>query len=135
MIEKDFVTSRIPHRDPFLFVDGVLSVGENSIEAFREIKNTDPIFKGHFPEYPVYPGVLIIEGMAQAAAILLLKPGATPLFGGIEKARFRVQVRPPCRLEYSVTVIQRKLGLVKVKAIARVEEKIVAEAVLLLAGV
>jgi 3-hydroxyacyl-[acyl-carrier-protein] dehydratase len=132
-MERDYVLERLPHRPPFLFVDGVISVGDSEISAYRNIELADEVFKGHFPDYPVYPGVLIIEGMAQTAGILLLTPGTTPLFAGIEKARFRSQVRPPCRLDYSVKVLQEKLGVVKVSATARVEEKTVASAVLLLA--
>ena len=79
-MERDFVLDRLPHRPPFLFVDGVISIGESEISAYRNIELADEVFKGHFPGYPIYPGVLIIEGMAQTAGILLLTPGSTPLF-------------------------------------------------------
>ncbi|MFZ2831110.1 MAG: 3-hydroxyacyl-ACP dehydratase FabZ [Mesotoga infera] len=132
-MDREFVMSRIPHRDPFLMVDGVIEMGTSHIKAFKDINEKLEVFKGHFPNYPIYPGVLIIEGLAQTAGVLLLEPGSTPLFAGIERARFRGQVRPPCVLEYEVKVIQTKMGVVKVEAMASVEELPVAEAVLLLA--
>lgn len=103
----DYVKSILPHRYPFLLVDGVIEESEDRIVAFKNISISDPVFQGHFPEYPIYPGVLIVEGLAQTAGILLLKSvEGIPLFLGIDEARFKKEVRPGDRLIYEV----RKLG-------------------------
>lgn len=131
--DLEYVKSRIPHRSPFLLVDGVITEEEDSIIAFRDILPDDPVFKGHFPGYPVYPGVLIIEGLAQTAGILLLgQTTAVPLFLGIDKVRFRAEVKPGDRLAYHVKVKSRRMKVVTVDATARVDEKAVATSSLLL---
>ena len=78
-----------------MLVDGVIEFSSNSIKAFKNVSINEPFFQGHFPDYPIMPGVLIIEGMAQTAGLLLLnqqddqKEGIIPLFAGIDKARFK----------------------------------------------
>ncbi|MBN2220052.1 MAG: 3-hydroxyacyl-ACP dehydratase FabZ [Kosmotogaceae bacterium] len=134
MRDKAFVKERIPHREPFLLVDGVISISDSEILAFRDLLENDPIFKGHFPDYPIYPGVLILEGLAQTAGILLLKPNKTPLFAGIERARFKTIVRPPCRIEYSVKLIGSKMNVAKLETAAYVEGKLAAKAILLVSS-
>ncbi len=131
--DQEFVKSRIPHRSPFLLVDGVLEEEEENIKAYRDINPDDPVFQGHFPDYPVYPGVLIVEGLAQTAGILLLgQTSAIPLFLGIDKVRFRAEVKPGNRLLYHVRVKARRMRVVTVDATALVEEKVVATSSLLL---
>ncbi|HDP77045.1 MAG TPA: 3-hydroxyacyl-ACP dehydratase FabZ [Mesotoga infera] len=134
MKDKEFVKSKIPHRDPFLLVDGVTYIGDSEIRAYRDLSEDDPIFEGHFPGNPVYPGVLMIEGIAQTAGILLLEPKKTPLFAGIEHARFKEIVQPPCRLEYNVRVIGKKMNIVKIEGVAYVEGKPCARATLLVSS-
>ena len=129
----DDVMKTIPHRYPFLLVDGVEEISEDSIRAFKNISISDPVFQGHFPDYPIYPGVLIVEGMAQTAGVLLMKDiKGVPLFLGIDEARFKREVRPGDRLVYEVKVVQRRSNLVKVEGKAYVNEKLVAKATLLL---
>jgi len=129
----DYVKSILPHRYPFLLVDGVIEESEDRIVAFKNISISDPVFQGHFPEYPIYPGVLIIEGLAQTAGILLLKDlEGIPLFLGIDEARFKKEVRPGDKLIYEVRKIGEKLGTVQVEGVAKVENTIVAKAKLLL---
>ncbi|ACM23953.1 MULTISPECIES: 3-hydroxyacyl-ACP dehydratase FabZ [Thermotoga] len=129
----DYVRSILPHRYPFLLVDGVIEESEDRIVAFKNISISDPVFQGHFPEYPIYPGVLIIEGLAQTAGILLLKDlEGIPLFLGIDEARFKKEVRPGDKLIYEVKKIGEKLGTVQVEGVAKVENTIVAKAKLLL---
>ncbi|PLV59496.1 3-hydroxyacyl-ACP dehydratase FabZ [Thermotoga sp. KOL6] len=129
----DYVKSILPHRYPFLLVDGVIEEHEDKIVAFKNISISDPVFQGHFPEYPIYPGVLIIEGLAQTAGILLLKDlEGIPLFLGIDEARFKKEVRPGDKLIYEVKKIGEKLGTVQVEGVAKVEDKVVAKAKLLL---
>jgi len=129
----DYVKSILPHRYPFLLVDGVIEEGEDYIIAFKNISITDPVFQGHFPDYPIYPGVLIVEGLAQAAGILLLKNvTGIPLFLGIDEARFKKEVRPGDKLVYEVRKIGERLGTVQVEGVAKVEGDVVARAKLLL---
>ncbi|WP_448535363.1 3-hydroxyacyl-ACP dehydratase FabZ [Pseudothermotoga sp.] len=124
----------LPHRFPILLVDKVIERDEKKIVAIKNVTISEIFFLGHFPDYPIYPGVLIIEGMAQAAGLLLLKPDqkVVPLFLGIDNARFKSPVRPGDVLRYEVEVIESKLNVVKVKAKASVDERIVATAELLL---
>jgi len=124
----------LPHRFPILLVDKVIERDEKKIVAIKNVTISEIFFLGHFPEYPIYPGVLIIEGMAQTAGLLLLKPDqkAVPLFLGIDSARFKSPVRPGDVLRYEVEIVESKLNMVKVKAKASVDDRIVATAELLL---
>jgi 3-hydroxyacyl-[acyl-carrier-protein] dehydratase len=124
----------LPHRFPILLVDKVIERDEKKIVAIKNVTISEIFFLGHFPEYPIYPGVLIIEGMAQTAGLLLLKPDqkAVPLFLGIDSARFKSPVRPGDVLRYEVEIVENKLNVVKVKAKASVDDRIVATAELLL---
>lgn len=130
----DEIMKILPHRYPFLLVDGVLENQEKKIIAYKNVSINDPYFQGHFPDYPIMPGVLIIEGLAQTAGILLmkdLKKDSIPLFLGIDKARFKKEVRPGDTLIYEIELLQEKMGMYKVKGIAKVETKVVASAELM----
>ncbi len=125
----------LPHRYPFLLVDGVEKLEENKITAYKNVTINEPVFLGHFPDYPIYPGVLIIEGLAQTAGLLLLNElgkDRIPLFLGIDNARFKKEVRPGDVLFYEVEILQKKLNMVKVSGVAKVKGEVVAKAVLLL---
>lgn len=130
----DEIFRTLPHRFPILLVDKVIEKSENRIVAIKNVTISEIFFLGHFPDYPIYPGVLIIEGMAQTAGLLLLKPNEKllPLFLGIDNARFKSPVRPGDVLRYEVEIVEKKLNVVKVKAKAMVDERIVAVADLLL---
>lgn len=101
----------LPHRYPFLLVDKVenIEVGKKII-AYKNVSANEEFFNGHFPEYPVMPGVLIIEALAQAGAIAILTKeefkGKVPLFAGINKARFKKQVVPGDVLKLEVEIIK-----------------------------
>ncbi len=89
----------LPHRYPFLLVDRVTEVGENNIVGYKNVSINEEFFQGHFPNYPIMPGVLIVEALAQVAGILGFimnnetpKPGSLFLFAGAEKVRFKKQV-------------------------------------------
>ncbi|MDK2906709.1 hydroxymyristoyl-ACP dehydratase [Petrotoga mexicana DSM 14811] len=121
----------LPHRYPFLLVDGVLELNKEKIRAFKNVSINEPFFQGHFPNYPIMPGVLIVEGMAQTAGLLLLKDtdeNVIPLFTGIDKARFKKEVRPGDKLVYDLEILQRKANMFKLKGIATVEEQVCAQA-------
>ncbi|WP_072862412.1 3-hydroxyacyl-ACP dehydratase FabZ [Marinitoga hydrogenitolerans] len=130
----DDIMKILPHRYPFLLVDGVIEMNDKKIVAYKNISINEPQFQGHFPNYPIMPGVLIIEGLAQTAGILLmndLKESYIPLFLGIDKARFKKEVRPGDKLIYEIEILQEKMGMFKLKATAKVENKIVTSAELM----
>lgn len=128
----DKITDILPHRYPFLMVDGIISKGEKEIVAFKNVSYNEPQFQGHFPGNPIMPGVLILEGMAQTAGLIVLTPGKTPLFVGADKVRFRKPVRPGDKIIYEVKIVGEHLGMISAEAIAKVEDKICATATLLL---
>lgn len=128
----------LPHRYPFLMVDRVLSLEPMKyIHAIKCVTINEPFFQGHFPAYPVMPGVLILEALAQAGGILVIKslpPEETTnkifLFTGMEKVRLRRPVFPGDQLHLHVTYVRHKLGLWKTNSKAIVDGKVVAEGIL-----
>ncbi|ODN29675.1 3-hydroxyacyl-ACP dehydratase FabZ [Fervidobacterium thailandense] len=138
MLSKKEIENILPHRDPILLVDEVLEIQEDRILAKKIISSDESVLKGHFPEYPIYPGVYIIEGLAQTAGILLLREisasgkKVVPLFLGIDDARFKKEVRPPCELLYDVKLLESKMGVYIVDAKAYVNNSLVAKAKLVL---
>jgi 3-hydroxyacyl-[acyl-carrier-protein] dehydratase len=122
----------IPHRYPFLLVDRVVEMEPGKrIVAIKNVSANEWFFQGHFPGYPIMPGVLIVEALAQAGAVLLLSDesarGQIPLFAGIEKCRFRQQVVPGDTLTLELEVISRRGPVGKGKATARVDGKLAAQ--------
>jgi len=107
----------IPHRYPFLLVDRIIELtpGERAV-GIKNVSANEPFFQGHFPEYPVMPGVLIVEAIAQVGAVAMLSlpelTGQIALFAGIEKVRFKRQVKPgdTVRLEVEMGKIRRSIG-------------------------
>lgn len=135
------IMRHLPHRYPIILVDRVLEVEKGKrILALKNVSINEPVFMGHFPHYPVMPGVLIIEAMAQAAAILafvsLEKPAskeAIYLFAGIDGARFKRPVGPGDQLHLEATLLREKNGIGKFSGKATVDGLLVAEAELLCA--
>jgi 3-hydroxyacyl-[acyl-carrier-protein] dehydratase len=133
------VLNYLPHRYPFLLIDKVLACEPNkSIVALKNVTINEPFFQGHFPKHPVMPGVLIIEAMAQAAAILGFRTmGKVPgnehvvYFVGIDGARFKRPVFPGDQLHIHVELLRVARGLWKFRAEARVNDQVNAEAELL----
>ena len=129
----------LPHRYPMLLVDRVLEVipGER-IVALKNVSFNEPFFPGHYPHHPVMPGVLVVEALAQAAAILSFKTmGGRPddksvyYFVGIDGARFKRPVSPGDQLIFEVSILANKRGIWKFAAQARVDGQIAAEAELM----
>ncbi len=129
----------LPHRYPFLLVDRIteLTPGEY-IEGLKNVSISEPVFQGHFPDHPIYPGVMIIEGMAQAGGVLAFKSmdGVTKediqkkvvYFMSIDKAKFRAPVTPGDQLVYKINVIKNKGAIWQLDAKAYVDDKVVAQA-------
>jgi len=135
------VMKYLPHRYPFLLVDRVLemTLGER-IVAIKNVTINEPVFVGHFPHSPVMPGVLIIEAMAQAAAILAFKTrGAVPdensvlYFAAIDNARFKRPVLPGDTLTFEMTLTREMRGVWKFSGVARVGDEMAAQADLMCA--
>ena len=138
MLDVTEIQEILPHRYPFLLVDRVTDMekGKN-ITGFKNISISEPAFMGHFPGHPIYPGVLILEGMAQAGGILALKSNDLTneelknkviYFMSIDKAKFRAPVKPGDKLEYRVEVKKLRGTLIVLDGKAYVDDKLVAEA-------
>jgi 3-hydroxyacyl-[acyl-carrier-protein] dehydratase len=134
-MDQGYIKSIIPHRDPFLFVDRIVAMEEDRIVAEKEVRGDEDFFQGHFPDYPVMPGVLIVEALAQAGGVLLLKGKGdkVPLFLGIDRARFKRQVRPRETLRLEVSIMKQRGDIVWLKGEAKVGDELACQ-VELLAG-
>ncbi|RUM60164.1 MAG: 3-hydroxyacyl-[acyl-carrier-protein] dehydratase FabZ [Persephonella sp.] len=147
MIKQDYIDVEeikkvLPHRYPFLMIDRIIELDlENlKVKAIKNVSVNEYFFQGHFPDLPVMPGVLIIEGMAQAGAYMMMKKANvgqdenyTVLFAGIENAKFRKPVVPGDQIVYEIEGINIKKAMGKIKGVAKVDGQIVCEAVLLAA--
>jgi 3-hydroxyacyl-[acyl-carrier-protein] dehydratase len=127
----------LPHRYPFLLIDRVTEISpKESILAYKNVTIGEHVFQGHFPNHPIYPGVLIIEGMAQAGGVLAFKSidnnseveNKVVYFMSIDKAKFRNPVKPGDRLDYKVSVIKNRGKVWVLSGEAFVNGEIVAEA-------
>ena len=130
------ILNYLPHRYPFMLIDRVLSLeAGKEIIAVKNVSMNEPFFPGHFPYHPVMPGVLVVEAMAQAAAILSFKTMKTKpsddsvyYFAGIDKARFKKPVSPGDQLLIKVKIDRVLRGIWKYTGVALVDDEIVAEA-------
>ncbi len=133
------ILKKLPHRYPILLVDRVVSIDKGQrIVALKNVTMNEPFFTGHFPHRPVMPGVLILEAMAQAAALLSFDAqGVTPddktvyYFAGIDGARFKRPVEPGDQLMMEITIERAKAGIYKFKGITRVGDEVACEAELM----
>lgn len=128
----------IPHRYPFLLIDKVEEIVEGvSVKGYKNVTINEPFFQGHYPEYPVMPGVLILEALAQMGAVAILSKeenrGKTPLFAGTNKVRWKKQVMPGDKLELYVEIIKIKGPMGIGKGIATVDGVKACEAEILFA--
>ena len=129
----------LPHRYPFLLLDRITDlVDGKSIEGYKNVSISEPVFQGHFPDHPIYPGVMIIEGMAQAGGVLAFKSmdsegqeatqNKVVYFMSIDKAKFRAPVTPGDQLFYRLEVVKNKGAVWFLDGKAYVDGKLVAEA-------
>ena len=134
-IEAKTLQTLLPHRYPFLLLDRVTAFEANqTLTAIKNVTMNEPFFQGHFPGFPVMPGVLITEALAQACGTLaILSEGGRNdkeiyFFAGIDNARFKRQVIPGDQLVFEVELLQSKRGIGKFKAVAKVDGQVAAEA-------
>ena len=140
-ITIDEIKEYLPHRYPFLLIDRIVSFEKDKrIVALKNVTVTEPFFPGHFPHHAVMPGVLIVEAMAQAAAVLSLRSAGHKndgkwvyYFVGIDGARFKKPVSPGDQLGLEVDAGANRRGMAKFTAVAKVKDAVVAEAELLCA--
>ena len=133
------ILEKLPHRYPFLLVDRVLEIDDNvQIKAMKNVSINGPFFQGHFPKRPVMPGVLMLEALAQAAALLVFSSQGTTVdddsvvyFVGIDGARFKRPVEPGDQLLLDVKVDRVKAGIYKFNAQAFVDGELAVEAQLM----
>jgi len=138
VLDINEIMKLLPHRYPMLLVDRILAISDDGkrITGLKNVSANEQFFQGHFPGAPVMPGVLIVEAMAQCAAVLFLREIEDRdkklfLFGGVDKARFRKPVFPGDQLILECEVLQKRASTVKVRGTAKVGDAIVAEAELL----
>jgi len=123
----------LPHRYPMLLVDRIVELEAERIVGIKNVTANEPFFSGHFPDFPVMPGVLIVEAMAQTAGVLVLKSiedraSKLVLLVSIEYAKFRRPVVPGDQLRMELTMLKRKASVAKMSGIATVDGMLVAEA-------
>jgi len=138
MLDVVEIQEILPHRYPFLLVDKVTEMIEgDNVVAYKNISISEPVFQGHFPGHPIYPGVMILEGMAQAGGILALKSSGLSdeeikqkviYFMSIDGAKFRSPVKPGDKLEYRIKVLKLRKNLIVLDGKAYVGDTLVSEA-------
>lgn len=130
------ITALLPHRYPMLMVDRIVEMTEDSIVGIKNVTSNEPHFTGHFPGFPVMPGVLIIEAMAQVAGILVatVAPhtrGRIMFLASVEEAKFRRPVVPGDTLRIEMKLLRLKYTVAKMQGLAKVDGQVAAEAILM----
>ncbi|CEN80386.1 3-hydroxyacyl-ACP dehydratase FabZ [Paraclostridium sordellii] len=138
MLNIDQIKDLIPHRYPFLLVDRVLELEEGKrAVGIKNVSVNEPFFQGHFPDYPIMPGVLIIEAMAQVGAVAMMSmdenKGKLGVFAGIDKVRFKKEVRPGDTLRMEVEMLSLRRNIGKANASAYVDDDLVCSGELMFA--
>lgn len=135
LFDYEEIWSLLPHRFPFQFIDRVLEFEDGRrIVTLKNVSIGEPFFRGHFPDLPLMPGVLICEAMAQAGALLAhrsrdgVQPGYVVVLAGLDKVRFRRPVVPGDQLHLEVVLLKRHRPMWRLHGVARVEGQMVAEA-------
>jgi 3-hydroxyacyl-[acyl-carrier-protein] dehydratase len=132
-MNTDQIKQLLPHREPFLFIDAVTRIDGHSLEAYRDIRPDEAYFAGHFPGFPVLPGVLMVEAIAQAGILIVLATqeklnNRKTLFAGIESVRFRRPVRPGERLLLTAEIVSGRSGVYKIHGTAKVGDELACDA-------
>jgi len=139
-VNREQIESLLPHREPFLFLDEIVSVSSKEVVAKKKVSIEEDYFRGHFPNYPVMPGVLILEAMAQSCGVLgshIMGKSANKksvyLFAGIDKVRFKRKVLPGDVLTIKSKVLSEKRGIWKFISEAHVDKSLACKAEILCA--
>lgn len=136
MLNIDEIREILPHRYPMLLVDRILEISDTRVVGIKNVTANEPFFQGHFPNYPIMPGVLVVEALAQCGGVLALREMAdrdekVVLFASIDECRFRAPVTPGDQLRLELEILRRRGGIVKMRGQAFVDDRLVAEAVLM----
>jgi 3-hydroxyacyl-[acyl-carrier-protein] dehydratase len=136
VLENIEIRDILPHRFPFLLVDRIVELEADRIVGIKNVTANEPFFTGHFPEFPVMPGVLIVEAMAQVAGVLVLlgvpdRKSKLVLFASIEEAKFRKPVLPGDTLRIEMKILKKKATAVKAQGTVTVDGAIVAQATIM----
>src|SRR5678809_1412084 len=126
----------LPHRYPMLLVDRIEELEEDRVVGIKNVTANEPFFMGHFPDFPVMPGVLIVEAMAQVAGVLVLstipdRKSKLVLLASVDEAKFRKPVRPGDQLRIEMTLLKRKSSIARMSGTASVNGAVVAEAIMM----
>ena len=141
ILSKEEVLRYLPHRDPFLFIDEVISIDEgNNIHAVLNVRHESLFLEGHFPGNPIVPGVILIEAMGQASGILGFvtmnktpEEGSIYVLAGVDKVRFRKRVRPGDNIDLYSKVVSEKRGIWKFDCKAELNSELICSATILCA--
>ena len=136
MLTVDQIREILPHRYPMLLVDRILEISGERVVGIKNVTANEPFFQGHFPGYPIMPGVLVVEAMAQCGGVLALRDipdrrGKVVLFTSIDSCRFRSPVTPGDQLRLELDILRRRGAVIKMQGRAYVETRLAAEAVLM----
>jgi 3-hydroxyacyl-[acyl-carrier-protein] dehydratase len=131
-LNRSVVETILPHRDPMLFIDTVIEANEASLHAQTKIDPDWPVFKGHFPDLPIMPGVLLIETIAQGGALILGLKGAVTTgrfvaFSGVDSAKFRRAVKPNDMMDIYVELVRERRGFYKFEGKIDVNQELAVE--------
>jgi len=138
MLNNIEIQKIIPHRYPFLLVDKIIELQEGTrAVGIKNVTINEPFFQGHFPGNPLMPGVLIVEAMAQVGAVAVMtleeNKGKLAVFAGIDKIRFKKQVRPGDTLRMEVEILDMRRGIGKGEAVAYVGDEVACKGTIMFA--